>query len=257
MSDLVLNKIAAAALATALVIVGLGEVSSAVYKSEPAAKPGYIVQVAADTSAPADAAATDTPPDWGTVLPIADVAAGKADTAVCQACHNFEKGGPNMTGPNLYGVLGRKPGSHPGFSYSQGMIDEGNKIGAWGYDQIEQFIKGPQAYVQGTKMGFVGLKKQQDRINVIAYLRTINDSPPPIPAPKPAAAVAPGAAGAAPSPASPVPAAGSPAPSGPSTAPTGPAKPLPAGPSKAPESATTTIAPKPATPPAAGSAPKP
>jgi cytochrome c len=122
------------------------------------------------------------------VLPTADIAAGKTTTTVCQTCHNFDKGGPNMTGPNLYGVVGRKPGSHPGFNYSPGMIAMGDKLGTWTFDDLNTFLSGPQAYVQGTKMTYTGVKKQADRINLIAYLRTLNDSPVPIPPAKPAAA---------------------------------------------------------------------
>jgi cytochrome c len=187
MSDLTFNKIAGAVLATALAIVGLEELSSIVYQSKPAAKAGYDIEVAAET--PGGGPATpELPPDWGTVLPTADVAAGQAATAVCQTCHNFAKGGPNMTGPNLYGVVGRKPGTHEGFSYSPGMVAEGDKLGTWTYDELNTFLSGPQAYVQGTKMTFVGLKKQDTRINVIAYLRSLSDSPAPIPPPAPKAA---------------------------------------------------------------------
>jgi cytochrome c len=195
MSELTFNKIAGAVLATALAIVGLEELSGIVYQTEPAKKPGFAVDVAAEgASGGGPAAAPELPPDWGAVLPTADIAAGKTATVVCQTCHNFDKGGPNMTGPNLYGVVGRKPGTHPGFSYSPGMAAEGDKLGAWTFDDLNTFLSGPQAYVQGTKMTFVGLKKQDQRINVIAYLRTLSDSPVPIPPPSPKAAAAPAAA---------------------------------------------------------------
>jgi cytochrome c len=198
-TDLTFNKIAGAMLATVMSIVVLEEISNIVYQPDVAKKPGYAIAVQEETPA-AGAAAPDVPPDWGTVLPAASVQAGMQVAQKCQSCHNLEKGGPNLTGPNLYGVLGRKPGSHPGFAYSAGMQDFGMKTAAWTYDEINKFITGPQAYVSGTKMGFVGLKKPEDRINVIAYLRTLNDNPPPIPAPNPQAA-------AAPAPASPPPAA--------------------------------------------------
>jgi cytochrome c len=197
MSELTFNKIAGAVLATALAVVGLEELSSIVYQAEPAKKPGYDVPIVVETAGGA-AAAPEAPPDWGTVLPTADVAAGQAATAPCQTCHNFANGGPNMTGPNLYGVVGRKPGTHPGFAYSSGMTAEGDKLGAWSYDDLNTFLSGPQAYVAGTKMTFVGLKKQDTRINVIAYLRTLSPSPAPIPPPNPkAAAPAAGAPAAA------------------------------------------------------------
>jgi cytochrome c len=237
MSELTFNKIAGAVLATALALVGLEELSAIVYQTEPAKKPGYAIDVSAEEAAAGGpAVAPELPPDWGTVLPTADIAAGKAATAACQTCHNFDKGGPNMTGPNLYGVVGRKPGTHEGFSYSPGMVAEGGKLGTWTFDDLNTFISGPQAYVQGTKMTFVGLKKQDTRIDVIAYLRTLSDSPVPIPPPSPKAAPAPAAAPA----------------KGPSTAPTGPAS--AAGGTAA--TATAPAGPAPAPPPS-GSAPKP
>ncbi len=113
-----------------------------------------------------------SPPDWGTVLPAADVAAGEAVFAKCKSCHNADEGGPNGTGPDLWGVEGRKPGSHPGFAYSAAMTEFGAKQPVWDYEHIYEFVKNPQKYIPGTKMTFVGLKQPQDRINVIAYLHT-------------------------------------------------------------------------------------
>jgi cytochrome c len=191
MSSLNFNKVAGAVLATGLAIVGLREFSTGVFTHEPPAKPGFAVEVAAEEGG-GGAAAADVPPDWGTVLPAADVAAGEAVFAKCKACHNADNGGPNLTGPNLYGVVGRKPGSHPGFAYSSGMTDFGGKQAVWDDQHIYEFLKGPQAYISGTKMSFVGLKQPQDRINVIAYLRAQGSSLP-IPAPNPAAAAAPAA----------------------------------------------------------------
>jgi len=185
MSDLTFNKIAGAVLATGLAIVGLGQLSSGMFSHEAPAKPGFAVEVAADTSE-GGAAAADTPPDWGTVLPKADVAAGEAVFAKCQSCHSLTANG---TGPNLTGVEGRKPGTEPGFAYSPAMQAFGAKQPIWDYEHIYEFIKNPQAYVSGTKMTFVGLKKPEDRINVIAFLHTKGSSLP-IPAPNPAAAAA-------------------------------------------------------------------
>jgi cytochrome c len=203
MSDnLGFNKIAGAVLATGLALLGLRELSDIVYKKEPPAKPGYAIEVqeAAEGGA---AAGPELPPDWGTVLPAANVEGGKAQAAKCQSCHNLDKGGPNQTGPNLWDVLGRKPGSHPGFAYSGAMTDFGAKNAAWDYQHLFEFIKSPGSYINGTKMTFVGIKKAEDRVNLIAYLRTLNDSPPPIPAPNPAAAAAAAPASGAPASAAP------------------------------------------------------
>ncbi len=189
MSGLGFNKVAGAVLATGLAIVGLNELSSIVYASHPAEKPGYAIAVA--EAVEEGAAAAEVAPDWGTVLASADIAAGQAVEKKCVSCHTFEAGGANGTGPNQYGIVGRKPGSHAGFAYSTAMLEYGAKNPVWTYDLLDQFIKAPQKDMPGTKMTFVGIKKQEDRINLIAYLRTLSASPMPIPAPNPAAAAAP------------------------------------------------------------------
>jgi cytochrome c len=200
MSDLTFNKIAGAVLATGLAIVGLRELSSGVFSQEKVEKPGYAVEIKEEAGG---AAAPEAPIDWGTVLPTADVAAGEQVFAKCKSCHTIAEGGPNGTGPDLFGVVGRKPGSHGGFAYSAGMTEFGGKQPIWDYEHISEFITGPQKYISGTKMTFVGLKKREDRINVIAYLRSQGGTLP-VPAPNPAAAAAPAAAapaaGAAPAP---------------------------------------------------------
>ncbi|HEX2816721.1 MAG TPA: cytochrome c family protein, partial [Phenylobacterium sp.] len=188
MSDLTFNKYAGAVLATAFVIAGLVQLSGGVFGEEKVAKPGFAVAVVEDTGGAA--AVADVPPDWGTVLKTADVSAGQATFAKCQSCHNADSGGPNGTGPNLWGVVGRAPGSHAGFAYSDGMKGFAAKQPIWDYQHIYEFVKGPQAYIAGTKMTFVGLKQPQDRINVIAFLRDHGGTLP-IPAPNPAAAAAP------------------------------------------------------------------
>lgn len=199
MSDLTFNKIAGAVLATGLAMIGLGQLSAGIYGSEAPAKPGFLVEVVEEGGGAA--AVADTLPDWGTVLPTADVEAGKAVFAKCSSCHAIAQGGANGTGPGIWGVEGRKPGSHAGFAYSAGMTEFGAKQASWDYDHIYEFIKAPAKYIPGTKMTFVGLKKSEDRINVIAYMRSQGGTLP-IPAPDPirapaATAAAPAAAVAA------------------------------------------------------------
>ena len=200
-------KIAGAVLATALIITGLQNLSDGIYAPKPAAKAGYAIAVAEETSGGAEQA--DNPPDWGTVLPTANVGGGLAQSAKCASCHTFTKGGMDMTGPNNWGVIGRKPGSKPGFSYSSGMTDLGAKTPAWDYDHLYMFLKNPQAYISGTKMTFVGIKSPEDRINLIAWLRQQSDSPAPIPAPNPKKAAADAGPSAAPAAVASAPAASS------------------------------------------------
>ena len=187
MSDLTFNKYAGAVLATCFVIAGLVQLSNGMFSQEKVAKPGFKVEVTEETGG---GTVAEVPPDWGTVLKTADPAAGATVFEKCKSCHNADNGGANGTGPNLWGVVGRAPASHPGFAYSDAMKAFGAKQPIWDYEHIYEFVKGPQAYINGTKMTFVGLKQQQDRINVIAYLHG-QGSTLPIPAPNPAAAAAP------------------------------------------------------------------
>jgi cytochrome c len=197
MAELTLNKYLGAGLATGLVIAFMASVIPPLFESEPPAHPGYAIAVSPELAG-GPPAPPDVIPDWGTVLPTADIAAGQAKTAACQSCHDFDPAGTNKIGPGLYGVVGRKPGTHPGFAYSPAMEAFGAKQPIWDYDHLYQFLKGPQAYISGTKMTFVGLSNSQDRINVIAYLHSLGSTLP-IPKPKPAAppAPAPGATPAA------------------------------------------------------------
>ena len=112
------------------------------------------------------------------MLATADVKKGEDLAKICSTCHNLAKGGPNAIGPNLYGVVDRPKGSHPGYSYSDAMKAKGGK---WTLADLNEFLWKPRWFVQGTKMTFIGFKKAQDRADVIAYLRTLNDSPVPLP----------------------------------------------------------------------------
>jgi cytochrome c len=192
--DLTFNKIAGAVLATGLAIFGLQQAIRIAYEAKPPAKPGYAIAVAATGEGGGEAA--DVIPDWGTVLPKADIAAGQALTSKCASCHQFDPADTPGTGPGLFGVVGRAPGTQAKYtSYDSAIHDFGTGHAAWTYDLLYEFLKAPQQFMQGTKMTFVGLKSPQDRINVIAYLRSNGSPNYPIPAPKPAAA--PAAAGAA------------------------------------------------------------
>lgn len=194
--DLTLNKILGACLATGLVIMGARIGAGMLIKNHEAAKPGYAIEVADTGGEGGGAAAADTPPDWGTVLPTADVAAGEAVFKKCTSCHNNAQGGPNMTGPNLWGVVGRPTASHPGMSYSDAMMAHAKDAPNWTYDQLYMFLGAPAKWVKGTKMTFAGVKKPEDRVNLIAYLRSQGSTGYAIPAPDPSRAA--GTAGTGP-----------------------------------------------------------
>lgn len=176
MKDLEPNKIFAAILVAGIVASLSGFIATKAtqapvlktnaFKIEGVAAPGE--------AAPAEAKAQ---PILG-LIAAADPAKGQQIAKVCSACHIFDKGGPNGLGPNLYGVVGRPKGSHPGFDYSDGMKKKG---GNWTYADLNKFLYKPKAFVDGTKMTFMGLKKADERAEVIAWLRTLSDSPLPEP----------------------------------------------------------------------------
>ena len=184
MTDLKRNMIFGAVLTTAFALAVLAIVPPMFFEPKVPAKPGYYVAVA-ETGEGAEKPAP--PPDWGTVLKTANVQDGQAKTAVCQSCHIFDPSGANNIGPGLYGVVGRQPGTHPGFSYSSAMVAFGQKAKVWDYQRLYDFLAGPQKYIDGTKMTFIGYKDSQTRIDIIAYLHTLGSSLPiPPPEAKPA-----------------------------------------------------------------------
>ena len=102
-----------------------------------------------------------------------DVEHGKSVFGMCRSCHSIAKGGPNMTGPDNYAVVGRKAGTHEGYSYSEAL--KGSGI-VWDAATLDRWIENPRNVVPGTKMAFAGIKDPKDRADLIAYLRTQADS---------------------------------------------------------------------------------
>lgn len=192
------NKLIGGLLATVFIVFSIGLISDAIFASPHPEKPGYAI-VAAEPEAPADgggeAAAAES------VLPLmasADSAAGAVVFKKCAACHSDDASGGNKIGPNLWGVVNRPVAAHEGFAYSAAMKAHAETNKTWTYEDLDHFLTSPKGFVKGTAMGFAGLKKVEERANVIAYLRTQADSPEPLPD---AAAAAPAPADAAAKPA--------------------------------------------------------
>ena len=142
-------------------------------ETEAPEEPGYAIVAAEEGGAEAG-------PDLGTLLAMADVAAGEASFAKCMACHTIASGGAAGIGPNLFGVVGTGIGSHaPGFAYSDALKGVG---GSWTYEALDAWLKSPKAFANGTKMSFPGLSDAQERANVLAYLHA-NGGGPDFPAP--------------------------------------------------------------------------
>ena len=172
------NTVAGCVLASALFAMVVGKVSNALVHPHKLEKPAIAVSDEAPTQTAAAAPAAELPP-IGPKLASANVDAGKAIfQKQCFTCHTVDKGGPNKLGPNLWRIVDRKKASHEGFSYSSALQGKG---GEWTYEDIDHMIFKPTAYVKGTKMAFAGLPKEQERADVIAFLRTMADSPKPLP----------------------------------------------------------------------------
>jgi cytochrome c len=97
-----------------------------------------------------------------------DLSNGQSKFALCRSCHTITEGGPDLTGPNLYGVFGRKVGSKPGYNYSDPVKAAGF---AWDAEHLDKWLSSPREFMPGTKMTFAGLHDTKDRIDLIAYLK--------------------------------------------------------------------------------------
>ena len=100
-----------------------------------------------------------------------DAAKGEKLFARCKACHTIEAGGPNRVGPNLHGVVGRTAGTHEGFKYSKAMQEAGAGGLVWDAESLSSYLENPREFMPGNRMAFPGLKKEEDRMDVIAYLQ--------------------------------------------------------------------------------------
>ncbi|MDA1308847.1 MAG: cytochrome c family protein [Proteobacteria bacterium] len=179
MASLELNKFAAGILCAGLLAMVAGKVAGGLVHPVYLEQNAYVV----DTSALGGAATSpaEEGPSMEPILALlatADVAKGQKAFKKCAACHTADKGGKNKIGPNLYGVVNAGTGGKDGFKYSAPLTGLG---GNWDYASLNSFLTKPKAFVPGTKMNFPGFKKVGDRAAVIAYLRSLADSPAALP----------------------------------------------------------------------------
>ncbi|HAY05512.1 MAG TPA: cytochrome c family protein [Hyphomonas sp.] len=202
MGELGLNKIFGALLATALGMMALIELPKVIFGDSAAhhgddhgevhslsekmcAQFHYCVEIAEAASA----GAVEDVFDLGAALAIADLSRGERLFAgQCATCHTITPGGANGTGPNLHNTVGASKAHIAGFNYSAAM---NAAEGEWSYENLDAWLKAPASYVRGTSMSFAGVKRDQDRANVIAYLAANTENAPAFPEPRPAAEEAP------------------------------------------------------------------
>ncbi|MDX6748828.1 cytochrome c family protein [Geminicoccaceae bacterium 1502E] len=171
------NKIIAAILTAGIIASASGVFSRIIYKPDALEENAYKIEVAvAEDAAGGEDAVEATP--IATLLASANPDNGATVAKKCAACHTFEKGGADKVGPHLWDVVGRDIGGADGYAYSSAMAGHG---GTWDYEALNHFLEKPKDYVPGTKMSFAGLRKETDRADLIAYMRTLSDSPQPLP----------------------------------------------------------------------------
>ena len=180
MDSFELNKIIAAVLMTALIVIGIDKIADSIFYVEKPKQSAYKVEGVelALSSGTTTEVKEVTQLNIKEILALGDVAHGEKVFKKCSACHIVAKGGKNLIGPALYGVVGRASASIPNYTYSSALkAHEKN----WNFEELNAFLLKPKSYIKGTKMAYAGLRKDKDRASVILYLNTQSDSPLPKP----------------------------------------------------------------------------
>ena len=179
MDSFELNKIIAAVLLVALLVIGIGKLSNVIFHVDKPETPGYAIE--ADQVSSASTNLTDQVEekiDITALLAMGDVSNGEKIFKKCASCHSIIKGGKNKIGPALYNVVGRKVGGVSNYKYSKTLASYNKE---WTFEELNGFLTKPSAYLKGTKMSYAGLRKETDRASIIKYLNQNGDSPKPLP----------------------------------------------------------------------------
>ena len=179
MDSFEINKIVAAVLMVALLIIGIGKVSDLVFHVEKPKTPGYAVdveQVVSNTSSTVKA--VEEKVDIASIMAMGDIASGEKIFKKCAACHSIVKDGKNKIGPALYNVVGRKVAAVSDYKYSKALTGYEKN---WTFEELNGYLLKPATWIKGTKMAFAGLKKEKDRASVILFMNQNSDNPLPLP----------------------------------------------------------------------------
>jgi cytochrome c len=175
MDSFELNKIIAAVLMVALLVIGLGKIADGIFHVEKPKNPGYQVEVESQlTSSTSQITEVIEKINITAVMELGDIASGEKIFKKCAACHSINKGGKNKIGPALYNVVGRAVGGVDDYKYSKTLASYGKE---WTFEELNGFLTKPSSYMKGTKMSYAGLRKEKDRASVIKYLNQNSDNP--------------------------------------------------------------------------------
>jgi cytochrome c len=172
------NKVAGAVL-SAMLVMATGKVLLDIrLKEHKPEKPGWALPVLEPPAIDTKPAAPFDPAQVLALLGKASPDNGQDTFKKCLACHTPDKGGRNLVGPNLWGVVGRKIAQVPGFPYSEAM--KGHP-GEWTWKDLATYLHDPRTAIPGNKMAFAGVRDDGELADLLAYLRKLGDSPPPLP----------------------------------------------------------------------------
>ena len=178
MDSFEINKIVAAVLLVALIVIGIGKLSDVIFYVEKPDKPGYSVEVESSVVSTSTETKDEEKIDIAALLALGDIAHGEKVFKKCAACHSIVKGGKNAIGPALYNVVGRKIGAIEDYKYSKALVEYKKN---WTFEELNGYLIKPAKWIKGTKMAFAGLRKEKDRASVILYLNENSDNPLPLP----------------------------------------------------------------------------
>mgnify|MGYP001269993906 FL=1 len=180
MDSFEINKIVAAVLMVALLVIGIGKLTDIIFHVEKPDTPGYVVNVeeAVKVSTQSTSETMEEKIDIDALMALGDLATGEKVFKKCAACHSIVKGGKNNIGPALYNVIGRQVGAVSDYKYSKALS---NYKKEWTLEELNGYLIKPAKWIKGTKMAFAGLRREADRASVILYLNKNSDNPLPLP----------------------------------------------------------------------------